>query len=183
MASVFAGHLEERPFESPSQERDLSLELWIPGILEFMQQVEGDIRLRNESSEAVEVDPNLAVGGGAVDLLVRRPADRFPKVYRPFGRVCVKADKQELASGASLYQEIAPSFGLRHWFFDEPGTYEVQATVRLADGRRLFSPVRPVRILRPDRGDGPGRPRLFRQRGRHVFGGGRFSHRPDETSA
>ena len=61
----------------------------------------------------------------------------------------MRAEKQELAAGASLYQEIAPSFGLRHWFFDEPGTYEVQANVRLADGRRLSSPVRRVRILRP----------------------------------
>ncbi len=148
----FAGHLQERPFEIPSNEFDLSFKLWLPAVVEFMQQVEGDIRLRNESQQPIKVYPSLHPAADAVDVLIRRPTDRYPKVYRHFAHACVRADLQTLQPGEAIYQELSPSFGLRHWFIDEPGTYEVQAIYHAPDGRKLISNMQKVRVLLPGAG-------------------------------
>lgn len=146
----FAGHLEERPFETPSNRRDLSLRLWFPSTVEFMQQVEGDVRLSNMSQEPIEVHPTLHPAGGHVDLLIRRHYDRFPKVYRHFFSACVRSGLQTLKPGEAIYQELSPGFAMRQWLIDEPGTYEVQAIYRAPDGRRLVSNLQRVRVLTPD---------------------------------
>jgi len=145
----FAGHLKERPFEIPSSEGDLSLVLWTPPALEFLQQLEADIRLRNDGARPVTVRSNLFPAAGSVDLLVRRPLDRFPKVYRYIYQACVRDDLTQLKPGESLYQELNPSFGSRHWFLDEPGTYELQAVYNSVDGSKVASNVARVRILHP----------------------------------
>jgi hypothetical protein len=95
------------------------------------------------------VHASLHLGSEYVDLLVRRPADRYPKVYRHFAQRCFKDSYHTLHKGESLYQEITPSFGPRHWFVDEPGTYEFQAVYRAPDGRRLASNVTRVRVTLP----------------------------------
>ena len=145
----FAGHLEERPFEMQSNEPNLSFRLWLPSVIDFMQQVEGDVRLRNESDQSIEVHPSLHPAGGAMELLIRRPTDRYPKVFKHFTSICIRAELKTLQPGEAIYQELSPSFGRRHWFFDEPGTYEVQAIYHAPDGRRLTSNIQKVRILLP----------------------------------
>ncbi|MCP4660785.1 MAG: hypothetical protein GY856_35735 [bacterium] len=146
----FAGHLEERPFQEPSGAQDLSLGLWLPPAVEFLQQVEGDVRLRNDGREGVAIAPALHPAAGNLELLIRRSTDRYPKLYRHFSRACVRSELRQLAPGEACYQELAPSFGQRHWFIDEPGTYEVQAIYRVPDGRRLASNKRRLRVLTPD---------------------------------
>ena len=146
----FAGHLEERPFMNASLDPDLTLQLWTPGVVEFLQQVEGDIKLHNKSGVPIEIPASLHPSTGSTTLLIRRPTDRYPKVYRHFSRACAVATPFALASGEAQYQELTPSFGQRHWFIDEPGTYELQAIVTMPNGRRLASPVRKTRVLNPD---------------------------------
>lgn len=144
----FAGHLEERPFESPTN-GSLSLMLWVPPSIEFMQQLEGDIRLRNDGPEAVDTHSDLSLSSEKVTLLIRRPNDRFPKRYKNFYQTCDRGSLKELKPKESIYQEIAPSFGLRHWFLDEPGTYELQAIYHAPNGQKLASDIRKVRITLP----------------------------------
>ena len=151
----FAGHLEERPFELPtssnSNSLSLSLTLWVPSTIEFMQQLEGDIRLRNEGSRTVSTHSNLSLSSERITLLIRRPNSRYPNVYRHFYQTCVRESLRSLNPGESVYQEIAPSFGLRHWFLDEPGTYEMQAIYRTPGGQKLVSAVRKVRVTYPSK--------------------------------
>lgn len=123
----FAGHLEERPFEAPSADGELSLYLWMPPGVEFLAQVEGDVRLRNVGSALISVHPSMHPTEGTLEVLVRRPADRFPKMYRHLYQACVRGDLVVLGPGESRYQELIPSFAARNWLIDEPGTYEVQA--------------------------------------------------------
>ena len=145
-----AGHFGERVFSRPSMEHDIELSLWLPSTVEFLQQVEGDVRLKNISQTAVKVPPSLSVTADYFDLVIKRPTDHFPKTYRHFARECVSAGTRELPSGQAVYQEISLSYGRGHWFIDEPGTYEVQAITKLPDGRFLASDVRRVRVLQPD---------------------------------
>ena len=151
MSFTAVGHLEERPFEPPTSGSGLHLNLWTPSVVEFLQQVEGDVRLRNDNGVAVPVPPSLDPAAGHLELLIRRPADPFPKVYQRFSRMCVKSATRELAPGAALYEEIAPSYGRRRWLIDEPGTYELQASLKMPDGRSVTSEVRRLRVLAPDR--------------------------------
>ncbi|WP_136658382.1 hypothetical protein [Nitratireductor sp. XY-223] len=146
----FAGHLEERAFEREAAAHDISFKLWLPQSVEFMEQVEGDVRVRNDSTAPVEIAPSLRPSGGALEILIRRPGDRFPKVYRHFADSCMPMARRVLAPGEAVYQELNLSFGRRHWYVDEPGTYEVQAIYNSPDGRRLRSEVRKMRVLRPD---------------------------------
>lgn len=146
----FAGHLEEHPFQPPSAVQDLSLTLWLPPVVEFLQQVEGDVRLRNDGQATVPVHPSLHPAGHSLDLLIRRPGDKLAKVYRHFTTACMRGEHRALAPGEAIYQELSPNFGQRHWFIDEPGTYEVQAVYRSPDGRRLYSNKRRVRVLVPE---------------------------------
>ncbi len=153
----FAGHLEEREFDrhtqdtEVAQDTDVSLTLWLPEIVDFLEQVEGDVRLRNEGLETVAVNPNIEPTAGGIELLVRRPCDRFPKVYRTFYRGCVKEDLVNLAPGEAIYQEISPAFARRSWLIDEPGTYEAQAVGWLPDGRKLISNIVRLRVRVPTR--------------------------------
>jgi len=146
----FAGHFEERPFELPGQATGLSLQLWCPQAVEFLQQVEGDIRLRNETGDEIEIPPSLNPNFGHVDMIIRRPADRFPKVYRGIANGCMRSEARKLLPGEAVYQEISPSYGRMHWFIDEPGTYELQAVVKGVDGARIVSNIQRVRVLAPD---------------------------------
>ncbi len=145
----FAGHLEERAFELPRKEPDLELTLWFPQVIEFLQQLEGDVRIRNAGQSAVAVHDDLYPAAGFLELLIRRPGDRYPKVYRHFTRACVRSQTRMLQPGEAIYQELAPAFGLRHWFIDDPGTYQLQAMYRAPDGRRLISNVVSPRVLMP----------------------------------
>ncbi len=147
----FAGHLDEKPFERVSAENDVSLTLWMPPCVEFMEQLAGDVRLTNLSENSIQAHPDLHPAAGNLELLVRRPIDRFPKVYRHFTNTCVQGDMKMLEPGESIYQEISPSFGLRHWFVDEPGSYEFQALYHSPDGRTLRSNLVRVRVFLPDR--------------------------------
>lgn len=146
----FAGHLEEKPFEVTNKKTDLSLRLWFPSVVEFLEQVTGDIRLKNESNLPIQVNSTLHPSTGSVELLIRRPADRYPKVYRHFTSRCVQDELQELLPGEAIYQELSPSFGLRHWFIDEPGTYELQAIYQSPDGKKRVSNIQRVRVLLPN---------------------------------
>lgn len=146
----FAGHLEERPFERRTQNSGLRLQLWTPRVVEFLQQVEGDVRLLNESGVTVSVPPSLDPAAGHLELAIRRPADRFPRVYRHFSSACVRGAARELPPGEAIYQEIMPSYGSRQWFIDEPGTYELQAVLKTMDGGRIVSNMQRIRVLNPD---------------------------------
>ncbi len=143
------GHLEERNFERPTSYNGISLELSTPKHLEFLQQLEGSVFLSNQGEKPTKVHTNLHLSTGTIDLLVRRPYDSFPKVYRNFYQVCVKEEFSILEPQQTKYQEITPSFGSRSWLFDEPGTYEVQATYKSPEGYHLVSNIQKVRILRP----------------------------------
>jgi hypothetical protein len=146
----FAGHLEEQRFENPTS-GDLSLTLWTPPAIEFMQQLEGDIRLRNNGATEEAVHSSLSLASDGMDLLIRRPNDRFPKKYRHFYTRCVRDPLRKLQPGEAIYQEISPSFGLRHWFLDDPGTYELQAVYRAPTGQKLASDIRRVRVTYPSK--------------------------------
>lgn len=147
---AFAGHLEERPFAHPAGQAGLRLDLWTPSVVEFMQQIEGDVRLRNDGEAPILVPPSLDPSAGHLELLIRRPTDRFPKVYQRFSRACVRSAARDLAPGEALYQEISPSYGRRQWLIDEPGTYELQAVLKMLDGSSIASELRRLRVLTPD---------------------------------
>ena len=145
------GHFEERPFAQQTRDAGMRLDLWTPCVVEFLQQIEGDVRLRNDGADDVAIPPSLDPAAGHLELLIRRPTDRFPRVYQHFSSACVRASTRTLAPSEAVYQEITPSFGRRQWFFDEPGTYELQAVAKMPDGRRIVSNLQKVRILTPDR--------------------------------
>ena len=144
-----SGHLEEHPFTPPSRENDLSLTLWVPPVLEFMENIEADIRLRNESDKAIAINRILEPSAGTVELLIRRPGERLAKKYRDIKQVCAVQQQYQLQPGEAVYQELAIAYGLRYWFIDEPGTYEVQAIVHMPDGRKIYSAVQRTRVLLP----------------------------------
>ena len=151
MSFGFAGHFEERPFARPTRTSGLRLDLWTPATVEFLQQVEGDVRLLNESGLTVRIPPSLDPATGHLELLVQRPKDRLPKVYQRFATTCVRAAARELRPSDAIYQEISPSYARRQWFIDEPGTYILQAVLKMPEGSRVVSNVQRLRVLTPDR--------------------------------
>ncbi len=145
-----SGHLEERAFALPSREKDLSLTLWVPPVLEFMENIEADIRLRNESDSELEINSILEPSAGTLELLIRRPGEKLAKKYRDIKQICAVQQQSRLQPGEAVYQELAVAYGLRYWFIDEPGTYEMQAIVHMPDGRKICSTIQRTRVLHPD---------------------------------
>ena len=142
----FAGHFEERPFSRPTRDLSYNLTLWVPAAVEFLQQIEGDVRLQNNGVESIIIPPSLDLAAGHLELLVKRTGQSHPRVYQRFNNICVRDSSIELGPSEAVYQEISPSYGRRKWFVDEPGTYELQASLSMPDGRKIHSNVQKTRV-------------------------------------
>ena len=137
------GHREETEFLPTTQDTDLELQLWLPSEVEFMEVVEGDIKLHNSSQEDIEIPSLVDLSSGTVQLFVQRPGDARPRVHGGLARACTRGTRH-LSGGDSVYSEVTPSFDRKGWQVDLPGTYLVQAVYNGLDGRRLASPIQTV---------------------------------------
>lgn len=146
----WGGRRVRAELQPPSREPDLSLLLWMPASVDFLQQLEGDVRLRNEGGQHVGVGEALELGSAGLELRVRRPGASDPFVQRPHAHRCRRRRRPAaLAPGEARYRELAPSFDAAGPVIDEPGSYELQAACRLPDGRTLVSNRVRVRVLLP----------------------------------
>lgn len=139
------GHREEAEFLPTTEDPDLEFQLWVPPVVEFMEVVEGDVKLRNSSKEDIEIPNVMDLSSGVVELLVQRPGDPRPRVHGGIARACARGTRP-LFVGKSVYSEVTPSFDRLGWQVDRPGTYLVQAVFNGLDGRRLATSVQAVNV-------------------------------------
>ena len=139
------GHREEAEFLPATEDPDLEFQLWVPPEVEFMQVVEGDIKLRNSSNAEVEIPDIVDLSSGTIELLVQPPGHSRPRVHGGIARACTRGTRT-LSEGETLYSEVTPSFDRLGWQVDRPGTYLVQAVFNGPNGRRLATSVRAVTV-------------------------------------
>ena len=139
------GHREEAEFLPTIEDSELEFRLWLPPTVEFMEVVEGDIKLRNTSSADIDIPTVVDLSSGVIELLVQRPGDPYPRIHRGVARACIRGTSS-LSQGESVYSEVTPSFDRLGWQVDRPGTYLVQAVFNGLDGRRLATSVQAVTV-------------------------------------
>ena len=146
-----SGHRTSQPFEPVSDDEEVTFNLWVPPVIEYLQILEGDVQLKNTGDVPVDVANSLRPEAGNVTLLIQRPGSTAPVVHAGVARQCTRGMSTRLAPGEAHYAEIRPSFDRLGWNIDEPGTYLLQAVYAGPDGRRLASPIRSVHVAVPDR--------------------------------
>lgn len=146
-----SGHRTSQPFEPVSDDEEVTFNLWVPPVVEYLQILEGDVQVKNTGDSPVDVANSLRPEAGDVTLLIQRPGATEPVVHAGVARQCTRGMSTRLAPGEAQYSEIRPSFDRLGWNIDEPGTYLLQAVYAGPDGRRLASPIRSVHVAVPDR--------------------------------
>ena len=171
------GHREETEFLPTTEDPNLEFRLWVPPEVEFMEVVEGDIKLHNSSKTDIEIPSVIDLASGTVELLVQRPGDPRPRIHRGLARACIRGTKQ-LSKGKAVYSEVTPSYDRLGWQVDRPGTYLVQAVFNGLDGQRLATA--PISDRESGHGASTSRPQFPTATRRMIRG---CSHVPRVTSS
>jgi hypothetical protein len=152
------GHLEAPAEAFTRSDADAPLELLLrsTGYFDFMEPVKIELRLRNASTQPIEIDARLAPEFGNVAIFIRRPDGRIlmhGPVLCQFGdpvRKTLEALRPDEANaGKDRHSELVPlAYGSGGFSFDEPGDYQVRA-VYDAFGMTVSSNTLKVRVGRP----------------------------------
>ncbi len=114
--------------------------------LDFLEPLVLELKLKNQSAETIHV-PRGALSDARVVVRVNGEQRR----YRPYSRECGHSRSEPLLPGRSFYEQIFPAAGVRsgrwRWLVDQPGTYEVEAEVRV-HGQSLRATM-PFEVLPP----------------------------------
>jgi hypothetical protein len=116
-------------------------------VFEFMEPVALELKLTNPASDPKLVDGQALAFGDSMAVYVQR--DRGPvRQVRPYSRRCLRPQKTVIESGASMYAPLRMFAGIDGWEVAEPGTYTVQAVVRV-DGEEVVSNPMRLRVAPP----------------------------------
>jgi hypothetical protein len=113
---------------------------------EFMEPVWLELKLTNASDRPQLVDANV-LDVNSVTLILKRNG-RDARQLVPFRQKCVQPAPKPLLPGESIYGTVLASAGLNGWDVAEPGTYLVQAAVRIGEEDVVSAPLM-LRIAPP----------------------------------
>ena len=126
---------------------DVNVSLVLPEKIEPLEQLVGYVRLINESDRTVDVPANIYAGGGAVDILVKKPNERHARHYHPIALMCGGGATERLDPNDKRSVAVSLSYGHRWWYVDDvPGMYQFQVLCRMPDGRTLRSEIKTVDV-------------------------------------
>src|ERR671915_67738 len=116
-------------------------------VFEFMEPVALELKLTNPAPDPKLVDGQALAFGDSMAVYVQR--DRGPvRQVRPYSRRCLRPQKTVIEPGASMYAPLRMFAGIDGWEVAEPGTYTVQAVVRVDDEEVISNPMR-LRVAPP----------------------------------
>ncbi len=118
---------------------------------DFLEPVNVELRLRNRSSESLEVDARLQPEHGLVSIEIRRPNGSIGRHHPLACRVASPVSRSLAAfgnpDGLDRYSEsLALSYGLHGFQIDEPGEYQLRAVYRGAGRMCAFSDIQRIRV-------------------------------------
>jgi hypothetical protein len=116
-------------------------------VFEFMEPVALELKLTNGASDPKLVDTQALAVGDSMAVYVQR--DRGPvRQVRPYSRRCMRPHKTVIEPDGSMYAPLRMFAGIDGWEIAEPGTYTVQAVVRV-DGEEIVSNPMRLRVAPP----------------------------------
>lgn len=152
------GHLESPPEAFAQSEGNAPAELLLRSkeFFDFMEPVTVELRLRNTSKAAIDIDARLTPEFGNTAIYIRRPDGRIVmyapvmcKLGDPVMRTLEPLDAKASNKGNDRYSELIPLvYGSAGFSFDEPGDYLVRAVYQ-GPGLMLSSNTLKVRVGRP----------------------------------
>ena len=108
----------------------------IKPVLEYGEPVLVELRLMNESDQAVYVHENLNLSDGYVEVAITNPdGKRLPFLPISHTRTFVKS--VELAPGGKVFIALDLTVGKLGFLFKQPGAYRVEASYTNLDGRKV----------------------------------------------
>ncbi len=121
-------------------------------VFEFMEPVNIELKLKNISNQAREVNQAILKDIGHMTINITR--DRTDtKQYRSYSQVCYADQKITLQPGESLYDNLFLSAGSLGWYIADPGMYEITVAVSAAreddQDKEIVSASFSIIVLRP----------------------------------
>ena len=114
---------------------------------QFLEPVSLELKLRNASDQALEVDHDLLEDGRHIALFVQRKEGKTRK-WRALSSHCHETKTATLNPGEAMYGSHLVSASTDGWTIDEPGFYNVQAVVDI-DGEIVSSNVLSIYVNPP----------------------------------
>jgi len=151
------GHLEAPPGASAEMLGRAPVELLLrsKGYFHFMEPVNIELRLRNLSDMAIELDAQLNPEFGGVTIYIRRPDGRILE-YAPILCKLAEPEMKELKpladgnEGEDRHsQEVFLTYGAYGFYFDQPGEYQVRAVYQGLGDVLVTSNLLRVRVGNP----------------------------------
>lgn len=114
-------------------------------VFEFLEPIHLDLILSRETEGSLILDPGILSGGDRLTLLIQREGQPV-RVLLPYKRVFMAP--RTLAVGQPVARSLFVSAGSNGWLLDEPGSYTIQARLRLGEQDVVSRPLQ-VRIETP----------------------------------
>ncbi|WP_144289963.1 hypothetical protein [Ideonella sp. A 288] len=116
--------------------------------LEFLEPAMLEIKLKNVSTEPLQLPDDVLLDGTKLTLVVRRGMAASRR-WQPYAAAYRMSSPKTLAPAESMYAPVFVGAALSGWLLAEPGRYRLQACLRLADGEDVVSPPLDVRVAPP----------------------------------
>ncbi|KKJ78464.1 hypothetical protein WH95_01670 [Kiloniella litopenaei] len=99
---------------------------------QFLEPVSLELKLKNVSDQAVEIEEDLLEDGRHITLFVQRSEGKTRK-WRSLSTHCHHEHTTDLKPGQALYGSHMVSASTDGWTIDEPGFYNIQAVIDVND--------------------------------------------------
>ncbi|MEN8376597.1 MAG: hypothetical protein ABFS34_14210 [Gemmatimonadota bacterium] len=114
---------------------------------EFMEPVVVELKLTNTSTQPLIVEEAILERPDALTVVIRKRGEPA-RLWRPLAQYCHHGEQKVLVPGESLYAPLRIGTGVGGWEIDEPGMYDVQASLRIGEEDVVSNALR-VRVAPP----------------------------------
>jgi hypothetical protein len=118
-----------------------------PEYFEFMEPVVVELKLKNVSTQPIIVDEAILQRPDALTLVIKKRGTPA-RLWRPLAQYCQHGDQKVLVPGEALYAPLQVGTGIGGWQIDEPGNYDIQASLRIGEEDVVSNNLR-VRVAPP----------------------------------
>lgn len=113
--------------ENEMENAPLSLEIRGREVLSLAEPVRLELKLKNISSESLQVVNRLQPEDQLLAIYIKRPNGEHVRYIAPVRRFKAPGDVVDLAPGESVYSSVMLSYGAKGLHFQEPGEYLIRA--------------------------------------------------------
>jgi hypothetical protein len=114
---------------------------------EFLEPVRIKMTLENISATPIDIDESIVRDTRNLTIVIRRRG-YSTREYRPYMCTFHESSMRTLSSGECFGFSWLVSAGVDGWYIDEPGYYDIQATLQTGHGR-VASNVFQLKVLAP----------------------------------